>query len=488
MGHEPIVLACRGIPVEASVKKAETGPMMPDASEQVGRAARRRAPRSAHAVWEAAPDRADAIATLERQAATRTPELVPVRYGRMARSPFAFFRGAAAIMAADLVATAATGLGAQLCGDAHLANFGAFAAPDRSLVFDLNDFDETLPGPWEWDVKRLAASLAVAARERGFDGGARHDVVLSGVRAYREAMRAFAAMRTIDVWYARLDVERQVAEWGRRLDRDSRTELDRAVAKARRKNSLRALSKLTYEVDGRPRIVSDPPLIVPIGDLLGAADAVPDLARLGALLRDYRRSLPPDVRELAAGYQPVDLAHKVVGVGSVGMRAWIVLLLGRGDADPLFLQVKEAQPSVLEPFARRSSVRNEGQRVVRGQRLMQAAGDILLGWLRVEEDVGDGRPRDYYVRQLWDAKASVTIDLLSASELRAYAETCGWTLARAHARSADRVAIGAYLGASDRFDRAVATFAEIYADQNERDHEALVAAIGAGRIAADPER
>jgi uncharacterized protein (DUF2252 family) len=488
MGHEPIVLACRGIPVEAPVKKAETGPMMPDASEQLGRAARRRAPRSAHAVWEAAPDRADAIATLERQAETRTPELVPVRYGRMARSPFAFFRGAAAIMAADLVATAVTGLGAQLCGDAHLANFGAFAAPDRSLVFDLNDFDETLPGPWEWDVKRLAASLAVAARERGFDGAARHDVVLSGVRAYREAMRAFAAMRTIDVWYARLDVERQVAEWGRRLDRDSRTELDRAVAKARRKNSLRALSKLTYEVDGRPRIVSDPPLIVPIGDLLGAADAVPDLARLGALLRDYRRSLPPDVRELAAGYQPVDLAHKVVGVGSVGMRAWIVLLLGRGDADPLFLQVKEAQPSVLEPFARRSSVRNEGQRVVRGQRLMQAAGDILLGWLRVEEDVGDGRPRDYYVRQLWDAKASVTIDLLSASELRAYAETCGWTLARAHARSADRVAIGAYLGASDRFDRAVATFAEIYADQNERDHEALVAAIGAGRIAADPER
>jgi uncharacterized protein (DUF2252 family) len=468
------------------MRKAETGAMS-HPSQQAGRTARQRAPRSAHALWEAAPDRRDPVATLERQAETRTPELVPVRYGRMARSPFAFFRGAAAIMAADLAATPVTGLQAQLCGDAHLANFGGFAAPDRSLVFDLNDFDETLPGPWEWDVKRLAASLAVAARDRGFDGAARRDVVVSGVRAYREAMRGFAEMRTIDVWYTRLDVERRFAQWGRRLDADSRKELDRGLAKARRKNSLRALSKLTYEVDGGPRIVSDPPLIVPIGELLGAADAAPNLARLEALLRDYRRSLPPDVRELAAGYRPVDLAHKVVGVGSVGMRAWIVLLLGRDDADPLFMQVKEAQPSVLEPFARRSSVRNEGQRVVRGQRLMQAAGDVLLGWLRVEEDIGDGRPRDYYVRQLWDAKASVPIELLSASELSAYAETCGWTLARAHARSADRVAIGAYLGASDGFDRALAAFAELYADQNERDHVALVAAIRAGRIAADPD-
>jgi uncharacterized protein (DUF2252 family) len=477
----------RATSIEARVEKAETGPMT-HAAEQVGRSARRQAPRSAHARWEAAPDRPDPIATLERQAATRAPELVPVRYGRMAHSPFAFFRGTAAIMAADLAATPVTGLSAQLCGDAHLANFGGFAAPDRSLVFDLNDFDETLPGPWEWDVKRLAASLVVAARDRGFDGAAQRDVVLSGVRAYREAMRAFAGMRTIDVWYARLDVERRFAEWGRRLDAGTRKELGRAVAKARRKNSLRALSKLTYEVEGGPRIVSDPPLIVPIGELLGAADAAPELARLEVFLRDYHRSLPHDVRQLAASYHPVDLAHKVVGVGSVGMRAWIVLLLGHDDADPLFLQVKEAQPSVLEPFARRSPLRNEGQRVVRGQRLMQAAGDILLGWLRVEEDVGDGRPRDYYVRQLWDAKASVAIDLLSASELGAYGETCGWTLARAHARSADRVALGAYLGASDRFDRAVAAFAELYADQNERDHEALVGAIRAGCIAADADR
>jgi uncharacterized protein (DUF2252 family) len=461
---------------------------MAHASEQVGRSARRRAPRSANAEWEAAPERVDPITTLERQAETRTPELVPVRYGRMARSPLTFFRGAAAIMAADLAATAVTGLDVQLCGDAHLANFGAFAAPDRSLVFDLNDFDETLPGPWEWDVKRLAASFAVAGRDRGFDAPARRDVVLTAVRAYREAMRAFAAMRTIDVWYARLDIERRFAEWGRRLDAGGRRELDRAVAKARRKDSLRALSKLTYEVDGGPRIVSDPPLIVPIGELLGAENAAPELVRLAALLRDYRRSLPHDIRQLAASYEPVDLAHKVVGVGSVGTREWIVLLLGRDDADPLFMQVKEAQPSVLEPFARRSAVRNEGQRVVRGQRLMQAAGDVLLGWLRVQEDVRDGRPRDYYVRQLWDAKASVAIELLSVSEMRAYAEICGWTLARAHARSGDRVAIGAYLGASDRFDRAVAAFAELYADQSERDHEALVTAVRAGRIAADPDR
>jgi uncharacterized protein (DUF2252 family) len=458
------------------------------ASQQVGRSARQRVPRSAHEVWEAAPDRVDAIATLERQAETRTPELVPVRYGRMARSPFAFFRGAAAIMAADLAATPVTGLRAQLCGDAHLANFGAFAAPDRSLVFDLNDFDETLPGPWEWDIKRLAASLVVAGRDRGFDATAQRDVVLTGVRAYREAMRTFATMRTIDVWYARLDVERQFADLGRRLDAGSRKELGRAVAKARRKNSLRALSKLTYRVDGAPRIVSDPPLIVPVSNLLGAEDATPDLERLATLLRDYRRSLAPDIRELASSYEPVDLAHKVVGVGSVGTRAWIVLLLGRDDDDPLFLQVKEAQPSVLEPFAQRSSVRNQGQRVVRGQRLMQAAGDVLLGWLRVAEDIGDGRPRDYYVRQLWDAKSSVPIEQLSASDMSSYAEVCGWTLARAHARSGDRVAIGAYLGASDRFERAVATFAAIYADQNERDHEALLAAIQAGRIAADPDR
>jgi uncharacterized protein (DUF2252 family) len=403
----------------------------------------------------------------------------------MMRSPFAFFRGSAAIMAADLAPTAVTGLRAQLCGDAHLANFGGFAAPDRSLVFDLNDFDETLPGPWEWDVKRLAASLAVAGGDRGFDAGAQRDVATAAVRGYRQAMREFAAMRTIDVWYARADVERQFAEWSRRLDRQGRKELDRSIAKARRKDSLRALSKLTYEVEGRPRIVSDPPLVVPIEELVEEA---PSLDALEARLRDYRRSLPDHTRHLAAGYEAVDLAHKVVGVGSVGTRDWIILLFGRDRSDPLFLQVKEAQPSVLEPFAGRSQVRNEGRRVVRGQRLMQAAGDIFLGWLRVEEDIRDGRRRDYYVRQLWDAKGSAPIELMSSSELAAYAEICGWTLARAHARSGDRVAIASYLGASDRFDRALATFAVTYADQNERDHEALLTAVQGGRIEADLDR
>jgi uncharacterized protein (DUF2252 family) len=463
-------------------------PLTDGASAEIGRAARQRSPRSGHARWEPAPDRADPIATLERQAETRTPELVPVRYGRMMRSPFAFFRGAAAIMAADLAATPVSGLRAQLCGDAHLGNFGAFAAPDRSLVFDLNDFDETLPGPWEWDVKRLAASLAVAGRDLGFGAGAQRDVVVAGVGGYRGAMRSFAAMRTMDVWYARLDVEREFAEWSERLDAQRRKGLDRAIAKARRKNSLRALSKLTYEVSGRPRIVSDPPLIVPIDELLGTDDAEAEVARLQELLRDYRRSLPHDVQQLAAGYEPVDLAHKVVGVGSVGTRAWIVLLFGRDHADPLFLQVKEAQPSVLEPFAGRSRARNEGRRVVQGQRLMQAAGDVFLGWLRIEKDLRDGRRRDYYVRQLWDAKASAPIDLMSASEMATYAEICGWTLAQAHARSGDRVAIATYLGKSDRFDQALATLAATYADQNERDHQALVAAVDSGRVVADPDR
>jgi uncharacterized protein (DUF2252 family) len=457
-------------------------------SKEIGRSTRRHAPRSEQAGWDAPSDRVDPIATLERQAATRTPELVPIRYGRMIRSPLAFLRGAAAIMAGDLASTAVTGLRAQLCGDAHLSNFGAFAAPDRSLVFDLNDFDETLPGPWEWDVKRLAASLVVAGRDRGFDVATQRDVTLAGVRSYRDAMRKFAAMRTLEVWYARVDVERQSAAWRRRLDASSRKEFDRSIAKARRKDSLRALSKLTYQVEGGPRIVSDPPLVVPIDELVGADETTPDRARLEALLREYWQSLPYDIRQLAAAYRPVDLAHKVVGVGSVGTRAWIVLLLGRDESDPLFLQVKEAQPSVLEPAAGRSALRNEGHRVVRGQRLMQAAGDVFLGWLRVENDLRDGRRRDYYVRQLWDAKASAPIELLSASELSGYAELCGWTLARAHARSGDRFAIAAYLGASDRFDRAVADFAAIYADQNERDYDSLLTAVKQGRVVADPNR
>jgi uncharacterized protein (DUF2252 family) len=428
-------------------------------------------------------DRADPIEILMRQARTRTPALVPIRYGRMVRSPFAFFRGAAAIMAADLAGTPVSGPRAQLSGDAHLANFGVFAAPDRRLVFDANDFDETLPGPWEWDVKRLAASIEVAGRDRAFRGRVRRDTVRGAARAYRKAMRRFAAMRTIDVWYARLD-EDLVSQ---HVSQSRRKDVDKALAKARRKDSLRALAKLTYEVDGEPRIVSDPPLIVPIGELAGGADPEMVRERLQAYLGEYRKTLQPNRRQLSGGYRLVDVAHKVVGVGSVGTRTWIVLLLGHDSSDPLFLQIKEAEPSVLEPFAGRRRAINQGRRVVEGQQLMQAASDVFLGWLRVGDDLDGGR-RDYYVRQLWDAKASAPVDSMSADEMAAYGAICGWTLARAHARSGDRVAIAASLGAGDGFDRELAGFARTYADQNEHDHAALVRAVEAGVVPADPDR
>jgi uncharacterized protein (DUF2252 family) len=452
-----------------------------------GRAARSDAPRSSHAHWEPAPDRLDPVELLMAQAQTRTPELVPIRNGRMLSTPFAFFRGAAAIMAADLASTPITGLRAQLCGDAHLANFGGFAAPDRSLVFDVNDFDETLPGPWEWDVKRLAASMAVASRDRGFDDDARHEATLATVRAYRRAMGRFATMRTIDVWYARLEVEEQFARWSKRADAAQRRRLDKALEKARAKDSLRALTRLTHEVDGQPRIVSDPPLVVPIDELLPAGEAHRLNQRLRGYLRAYEQSLQPDRRHLLGGYQPVDIARKVVGVGSVGTRAWIVLLLGRDASDPLFLQLKEAERSVLEPFAGRSRPINRGRRVVEGQQMMQAASDVFLGWLRVDKDL-DGRPRDYYVRQLWDAKGSANIDSMAPGEMAAYGEICGWTLARAHARTGDALAIGGYLGGGDGFERALAAFAETYADQNERDHARFATAVRAGTIAADVDR
>jgi uncharacterized protein (DUF2252 family) len=451
-----------------------------------GKAARATARRSSHADWAPPPDRPDPVQTLVQQARTRTPELVPIRNGRMLRSPFAFFRGGAAIMAADLARTPVSGIRAQLCGDAHLNNFGGFAAPDRSLVFDVNDFDETLPGPWEWDVKRLAASIAVAGRDRGFGDDARADAVSGAVRAYRKAMRAFAGERTVDVWYARLDLEQQFTQWAVGLDASDRKVLDKTLKKARRKDSLRALAKLTYVVDGEPRIVSDPPLVVPIRDLFSADEAQLVRERLALSLQAYRRTLQADRRHLLDAYTLVDVAHKVVGVGSVGTRAWIMLLLGRDSSDPLFLQVKEADRSVLAPFAGRSRQANQGRRVVDGQRLIQAASDVFLGWVRIPDD-RDATVRDYYVRQLWDAKISAPIDTMRAGELGAYSEICGWTLARAHARSGDRVAIAGYLGKSDRFDRALATFAESYADQNERDYAAFAAAAQAGAVPVDLE-
>jgi uncharacterized protein (DUF2252 family) len=386
-------------------------------------------------------------------------------------------------MAADLATTPVSGLRVQLCGDAHLSNFGGFAAPDRNLVFDINDFDETLPGPWEWDVKRLATSIAVAGRTRMFDRSERRDAIVAAVREYRLAMRRFAAMRTVDVWYARLDVAPLAEQWSAQMSKARREALERALEKGRAKDSRRAFAKLTHEVDGRPRIVSDPPLVVPLEELMPVVEADEFRAGLHRLLDAYAETLQGDRRRLLGAYRPVQVARKVVGIGSVGKRAWIVLMLGDDPADPLFLQVKEAEASVLEPFAGRSEHATNGQRVVEGQRLMQAASDVFLGWLAVEDDL-DGVPRHYYVRQLQDSKLSASLDDFTARELTVYAEICGWTLARAHARSGDRVAIAGYLGRGDGFDRAVCEFAESYADQTERDYAALAAAVQAGVVAA----
>ena len=412
------------------------------------------------------------------------PELVPIRYGRMLVSPFTFYRGAAALMASDLAGTPRTGLHTQLCGDAHLANFGAFAAPDRRIVFGINDLDETLPGPFEWDVKRLAASFAVAGRDRGFSADVRAGINATVVRSYREAMREFASKRNLDLWYARLDVEEFFTQFSAAVTAKQRKRAQKNLARARTKDSLKAFGKLTQIVDGRPRFVSDPPLLVPVEELVEPSQAAGVHEAFAGLIRSYRRTLAGDRRRLLERFQYADAARKVVGVGSVGTRAWVVLMLGRDDADPLFLQAKEAQASVLEPYLGRSGFANHGQRIVEGQRLMQTASDIMLGWIRT---VGlDGVERDFYVRQLWDGKGSALLELMEPNIYSIYARVCGWSLAKAHARSGDAVAIASYLGTSEVFDRATAAFAEIYADQNERDYDALKQAVASGRVAAAP--
>ena len=447
-----------------------------------GKAARASVPRSSHAVFEPGDSRPDPVSLLEEQATSRVPDLVPIRYGRMLASPFAFFRGAALIMASDLATTPRSGLNVQACGDAHMSNFGVFGTPERNLVFDLNDFDETIPGPFEWDVKRLAASLAVAARERGFSGKERNKAVLASVDGYRTAMAQWATSTNLDVWYARLDLERALAGIGSQLNPTTRKRTEAGVAKARTRESLQALSKLTTIVNGERRIISDPPLIVPINQMLDDEQRATLLDRLQAALRSYRRTLQSDRRHLLEQFRLVDVAHKVVGVGSVGTRAWIMLLAGRDDEDPLFLEVKEAQPSVLERFTAKSKYANQGQRVVAGQHLMQASSDIFLGWERLEGF--DGKLRDFYFRHLRDWKGSVDVEAMIPDGLIAYAKLCGWTLARAHARSGDRVAIASYLGSGAAFDRAIASFAETYADQNQRDYEALLKAVADGRVTA----
>jgi uncharacterized protein (DUF2252 family) len=402
----------------------------------------------------------------------------------MMETPFTYYRGAALPMASDLASTPATGIIVQACGDAHLSNFGLFGSPERKLLFDVNDFDETVPAPWEWDVKRLAASLEVAARENGFSDKDRRKIVLASAKRYREVMRQLSGESNLDVWYTQVDIEDLRQQAAGRLQARQRKVVDKGLAKARTRDSMQELRKLTRIEDGRPQIVSDPPVIIPIRDLLGGQiDGVDFEAQLRGLVGKYRRTLQPDRRVLLEQFEFTDMARKVVGVGSVGTRCWIILMLGRDDDDPLFLQVKEAQESVLCAYAGTSKYGNQGERVVNGQRLMQAASDIFLGWQRATGI--DGVNRDFYVRQLRDWKFSIDIASMIPRGLRLYGELCGFTLARAHARSGDEIAIASYLGGSDVFDQAIADFAAAYADQNEQDYEAFTSAIASDRLHAE---
>ncbi len=448
-----------------------------------GKAARAAVPRASHAAFSPAPDRVDPLEVLERQATTRVPELVPIRYGRMLVSPFTFYRGAAMIMAADLAATPRSGLTVQCCGDAHLSNFGVFASPERRLVFDVNDFDETLPGPWEWDVKRLAASMMIAAVNNGYAVKDQERSVLATVEAYRSAMQSFAGMSNLAVWYAHLDIDEAVQNLGSQLKPAMVKRTEKTLAKARTRDSMSAFSKLTETVDGRVRIVDQAPLIVPLDQLVSEEERDEMYEGLHGLLRRYRETLEFDRRVLVEEFELTDFARKVVGVGSVGTRAWIALMLGRDMEDPLFLQMKEAEASVFEPFLGPSEFANHGERVVVGQRLMQASSDIFLGWLHVDSGI-DGQARDFYVRQLRDWKGSAEVEVMIPRGLATYGTLCGWTLARAHARSGDRIAIAAYLGGGSSFDRAILEFSAAYAEQNERDYRELSAAVSAGKIVA----
>ncbi len=451
-------------------------------STERGRSARGTTPRSAHGDWSPAPNRPDPIAVLTAQAASRVQELVPIRYGRMLVSPFTFYRGAAAVMAADLAATPDSGIVVQACGDAHISNFGGFAAPDRKLVFGPNDFDETLPGPWEWDVKRMAASVEIAGRDTGLPAERRRRLVIACVREYRQRMRDFAAESHLDVWYDRLNANELVERFGGRLGRKGRILFAKPFAKARSKTSLRAVTKLTERVHGELRFRSVPPLLVPLRDVFDKSHPQNQTDYVQEIIAHYSKSLDEDRRYLFGTYRFVDMARKVVGVGSVGTRATVFLLVGRDGKDPLVLQAKEAQASVLEPYLGASEFESHGERVVRGQRISHAASDIFLSWTR---SLGlDGQEHDFYVRQLWDWKASIDLSTMSESGLHAYTRACGWSLARAHARSGDRLAIAGYLGRGSGFDKAIARFSTAYADQNDLDYQRLADAVAAGEIPA----
>jgi uncharacterized protein (DUF2252 family) len=468
------------------------GPAQTGTVEHLSRADRAARGKDARAVAsleshaEFAPGRSrDPVGLLLGQAESRVPELMPIRHGRMLVSPFTFYRGAALPMAADLAATPASGLRVQLCGDAHLSNFGAFASPERRLVFDVNDFDETLPGPFEWDVKRLAASLAVAGRDNGFPAKARRKIILAAAEGYRTAMRGFAQQPLLDVWYAHLDIEPAIGEFRSQVKAKRFKVAEDLLARAHTRDSTQALGKLTDVVDGQRRVISDPPMIVPVEEVFADVQADVIYEQLRGVLDTYRRTLQSDRRHLLEQFTMVQVARKVVGVGSVGTRAWIVLMEALDGVEPLFLQAKEAQPSVLAEYAGRSQYDNQGERVVAGQHLQQAQSDIFLGWTRILAP--DGVDRDFYVRQLRDWKFSAPIEQMLPAGMTIYARLCGWTLARAHARSGDRIALAAYLGGSAKFDRAIADFAETYADQNELDYAALQAAVKEGKAEATTE-
>ena len=470
-----------------------------------GKAARAEMPRAGHAGFKPTADRPDPVSLLESQGASRIPELLPIRYGRMLASPYAFFRGAALLMASDLAATPVSGLTVQTCGDAHLSNFGMFASPERRLVFDINDFDETLPGPWEWDVKRLTASAEVAARHNGFDDEERREIVVAAVARYRRTMRGLARMGEVDAWQSPADVDELGQHYQAILGERERRLADASLTRARDRAGLHSLEKLVCLVPDPAakkvrkaakakagveavktrelRFVTDPPLLVPLADLPDEESSIGLEAHLNGIMANYRRTLEWDRRFLIGKYQVADMARKVAGIGSVGMRCWVVLLTGRDQEDRLFLQIKEAVPSVLSEFLGASPYPSHGERVVAGQRLMQAASDAFLGWHPTRSVLA----QDYYVRQLRDWKFSLAVEDMDPPAMRTYAELCGRTLARAHARSGDRIAIAAYLGKSSVFDQAVADFAADYADQNERDLASLAAAVESGRVEADPD-
>ena len=476
----------------SGARASSRGPVRAAAVEQPSRAdrvtqgkdARTVAPLDSHAEFRPGRSR-DPVGLLLGQAQSRVPELVPVRHGRMLVSAFTFYRGAALPMAADLAGTPTSGLRVQLCGDAHLSNFGAFASPERRLVFDINDFDETLPGPFEWDVKRLAASFAVAGRDNGFPAKARRKIALAAAEGYRTAMCAFAGQPLLAVWYAHLDIEPALGEFRSQMKAKRFKATEKLLAKAHTSDSTKALDKLTAVTNGRRQIISDPPLIVPVEEVFSDVQASAIYEQIRTVLGKYGRTLQSDRRHLLQQFTLVQMARKVVGVGSVGTRAWIVLMDASDGDEPLFLQAKEAQPSVLAEYAGRSQYTNQGERVVAGQHLMQAESDIFLGWARAPGP--DGVDRDFYVRQLRDWKFSFPIEAMVPAGMTIYARQCGWTLARAHARSGDRIALAAYLGGSGKFDEAIADFAETYADQNELDYAALQAAVKDGKVESATE-